>query len=67
MPHMDGMSFIQAVKAHHGYKFTPIVVLSVRSEEEMRQTAREMGVKAWMAKPFDGNKLIEMASRFALS
>lgn len=66
MPHMDGISFIQAVKADAGHRFTPIVVLSTRSEEELRQTAREAGVKAWMIKPFDSRKLIEMASRFAL-
>lgn len=66
MPHMDGMAFIQAVKADPEHKFTPVVVLSVRSEQDMRLKVREMGVKAWMVKPFDATKLIEIASRFAL-
>lgn len=66
MPHMDGMRFIQAVKADVAHRFTPIVVLSTRSEEDLRQEARAAGVSAWMVKPFDSRKLVEMASRFAL-
>jgi two-component system chemotaxis response regulator CheY len=66
MPNMDGIAFIKAVKTLPSHKFTPIVMLTTSSEDVMRQEAREAGVKAWMVKPFDKAKLLEMVSRFAL-
>lgn len=66
MPNMDGIAFMKAVKSLPNHKFTPIVMLTTSSQEIMRQEAREAGVKAWMVKPFDKDKLLEMVSRFAL-
>ena len=66
MPNMDGIAFMKAVKSLPNHKFTPIIMLTTSSEDVMRQEAREAGVKAWMVKPFDKVKLLEMVSRFAL-
>ena len=66
MPVMDGIAFMKAVKSLPNHKFTPIVMLTTTSQEDKRQEAREAGVKAWMVKPFDKDKLLEVVSRFAL-
>lgn len=66
MPNMDGIAFMKAVKSLPDHKFTPIIMLTTSSQEVMRQEARGAGVKAWMVKPFDKDKLLEMVSRFAL-
>ncbi len=66
MPNMDGIAFMKAVRGLPNHKFTPIIMLTTSSQEVMRQEAREAGVKAWMVKPFDKGKLLEMVSRFAL-
>jgi two-component system chemotaxis response regulator CheY len=66
MPNMDGIAFMKAVKGLPDHRFTPIIMLTTSSENAMRQEAREAGVKAWMMKPFDKDKLLEMVSRFAL-
>ncbi|MDO9069244.1 MAG: response regulator [Deltaproteobacteria bacterium] len=66
MPNMDGIAFMKAVKRLPNHKFTPIIMLTTTSQEAMRQEAREAGVKAWMVKPFDKDKLLEIVSRFVL-
>ncbi len=64
MPRMDGIDFVKKVREQPTLKFTPVVMLSVDSFEALRLEARNLGVKAWMVKPFDQKKLLDMVSRF---
>lgn len=66
MPNMDGITFVKAVRNLPDHKFSPIIMLTTTFHEGARQIAREAGVKAWMVKPFDKYKLLEMVSRFAM-
>ena len=66
MQSMDGIAFVKAVRALPNHKVTPIIMLSVGFSNALRQEALEAGVKAWMVKPFDKDKLLEMVTRFAL-
>ncbi len=66
MPVMDGMAFMKEIKRQANHRFTPIIMLTTSSGEAERQEARAAGVKAWMVKPFDRDKLVEMVSRFVL-
>lgn len=66
MPNMDGISFVKAVKMLPEHKFAPIVMLTTGFLKSSREQAREAGVKAWMVKPFDKNRLLEIVARFAL-
>ena len=53
MPVMGGMEMITSIRNDEKNKFIPIVMLTTESKEELKQQGRELGVKAWMVKPFN--------------
>lgn len=53
MPIMDGMTMISQIKENEQLKYLPIVMLTTETKEELKQQGRELGVKAWMVKPFN--------------
>lgn len=53
MPVMGGMEMISSIRLNPQTKFLPIVMLTTESSEELKQQGRELGVKAWMVKPFN--------------
>ena len=66
MPVMDGISFLKAVKQLPVYKFTPVIMLTTVSEEAKMAEGRAAGARAWVAKPFSPEKLIDAAQRMCL-
>jgi len=63
---MDGMSGIELVKAVRqlpGMSFTPIVLLTTESQEDLRQTAKSAGATGWLVKPFDAAKLVALVKK----
>lgn len=66
MPNMDGITFVKTVRTLAEHKFAPIIMLTTGFLKSTREQAREVGVKAWMLKPFDKYQLLEMVARFAL-
>ena len=66
MPVMDGISFLKAVKQLPAYKFTPVIMLTTVSEESKMAEGRAAGARAWVAKPFQPEKLLDAAQRLCL-
>jgi two-component system chemotaxis response regulator CheY len=66
MPVMDGISFLKAVKQMPAYKFTPVIMLTTVSEESKMAEGRAAGARAWVAKPFAPEKLIDAVQRLCL-
>ncbi len=63
---MDGMSGIELVKEVRklpGMAFTPIVLLTTESQEDLRQTAKSAGATGWLVKPFDAAKLVALVKK----
>ena len=58
MPNMDGFSFAAIVKSRHETENVPIVVLTARSDEETRRRCKDLGVSAYVVKPYDPNILL---------
>ena len=52
VPNMDGFSFIRAVRSRPGFEFLPIIMLTGQSSDKYREKAREVGVSAFIEKPF---------------
>ena len=63
MPNMDGISFVKAVKKLPNYKFTPICMLTTEAEESKMQEGKAAGAKAWVIKPFQPPKLLNVVSK----
>ncbi len=65
MPRMDGFGFIEAVRADHSRRATPILVLTTESDAEKKARARAAGATGWIVKPFDPAKLVDAVRRVA--
>ncbi len=67
MPIMNGIEFLQTLKSdskYESYKFTPIIMLTTESGEDMKLKGKEAGAKAWLIKPFQPETLIESVKKF---
>jgi len=53
MPVMDGLSMIKNLKEYDNFKYIPIVMLTTETDESLKTQGRNLGVKAWMVKPFN--------------
>lgn len=53
MPIMGGIEMISQIKDDENTKFIPIVMLTTEDSDELKNKGRELGVKAWMVKPFN--------------
>jgi len=65
MPNLDGIGLVKEVKQNPQYKFTPIMMLTTESGENMKQKGREAGAKAWLVKPFQPPALLAAVSKLA--
>lgn len=66
MPHMDGISFVKAVKQLPAYKFTPIIMLTTESDEARKREGQAAGARAWVVKPFLPEQLLNAVQRLCL-
>ncbi len=63
MPNMDGLTLIKSLRALSAHMRTPIVVLTTEASDSMKAQGRAAGATGWMVKPFDPNKLLEIAKK----
>ena len=63
MPRMDGLTFVQNLRALPGYKTAPILMLTTESGDEMKARGRAAGATGWMVKPFDPQRLIDIVRK----
>jgi len=67
MPRMNGIEFLKAVKANASYKFTPVIMLTTESGDDLKSQGRAAGAKAWITKPFQPQTLIDAVSKLVLA
>ena len=63
MPVMNGMEMISQIKENEKLKFIPIVMLTTETKDELKQQGRDLGVKAWMVKPFNEKTFIKAITK----
>ncbi len=63
MPNMDGITLVKEVKKLADYKFTPICMLTTEAEESKMQEGKAAGAKAWIIKPFQPPKLLDVVAK----
>jgi chemotaxis protein histidine kinase CheA len=59
MPELSGFDLIARLRADDRFKTTPIVIITSRANPEHRRRARDLGVRALVAKPITRRKLLE--------
>lgn len=60
MPIMNGIEFLQEVKADKDLKRIPVVVLTTSEEQEDKVDSFSLGVAGYMRKPVDYRQFVEM-------
>ncbi|HUH06620.1 MAG TPA: response regulator [Egibacteraceae bacterium] len=63
MPNMNGWQVAEALKADPSTRDIPIVFLSARAMDTDLRKGEELGVSAYVTKPFDPIDLMELVSR----
>lgn len=63
MPEMDGLDFVSHIREIETLKYVPIIMLTTESGEEKKMRGLEMGVKAWLTKPFMPEQLLDLVSK----
>lgn len=66
MPNMDGITMVKAIKQIAAYKFTPVIMLTTESGDDMKAKGKEAGVRAWVVKPFQPPALLDAVSKLVL-
>jgi two-component system chemotaxis response regulator CheY len=64
MPVMDGISFVRAVKERPDLARIPIIMLTTESQSAQIRQGKELGVQAWIVKPFQAEKIVEAVGRY---
>jgi chemosensory pili system protein ChpA (sensor histidine kinase/response regulator) len=59
MPELGGFELISRLRKDERFKLTPIVIITSRANTEHRRRAKDLGVRALVAKPITRRKLLE--------
>ena len=59
MPNLNGLEFLSALIAQRG-KLPPVIMLTGRGSEKLREQALEMGCIAYVEKPFDPESFLKL-------
>jgi two-component system chemotaxis sensor kinase CheA len=62
MPELGGFELIARLRKDDRFKTTPVVIITSRASPEHRRRARDLGVRALVAKPITRRKLLEALS-----
>ncbi|MDW3193435.1 MAG: response regulator [Cytophagales bacterium] len=52
MPKMNGLELLEKVRSNVALKNKPFIMLTSRTEPEKMKAAKEIGLSAWVKKPF---------------
>ena len=59
MPEMSGYKLIEKMLSEQETRDIPIIIITCKSQHEDRQKGLKMGVKEYLVKPFDPNRLVK--------
>lgn len=63
MPNMDGISLVKSLRTLDAYRFTPILMLTTESQEDMRTKGKRAGATGWIVKPFNPEQLVNVVKK----
>ena len=62
MPNMDGIEFLERVRADDTYKAVPVVMITTEGSAERVTRALELGANGYIKKPFTADQIKEKVS-----
>ena len=64
MPRMDGVTLVREMRQLPQYDAVALIVLSTEVDPVLKQKGRDAGATAWMAKPFDPQRMLDIVGKF---
>lgn len=61
MPDIHGLEFLRFVHANPALRDTPVVVVTTRTDDEIRRASLEAGAMRFITKPFQPQELLDAA------
>jgi signal transduction histidine kinase len=58
MPHLSGDALVRELRTHHALDDVPILLLTARSDDELRVRVLREGAQDYLAKPFSAKELL---------
>lgn len=65
MPGFDGYKVLQLIRASDVWKNLPVIILTSRDNDLHRQKAMDLGANAYLTKPFNPLKIIELVKNYS--
>ncbi len=63
MPNMDGITMCTKVSEDSSVNSIPIFMLTTESNADMKDKGKKAGVKAWITKPYDDDKIVTAVTK----
>lgn len=63
MPVMDGLRFLQELRAEPAHRAIPVLVLTTEAQRETKELGRRLGATGWMVKPFAPEALLQTVGK----
>lgn len=63
MPEIDGLGFMDLLRANKEWEDIPVVILSAISDEEIIRRSMEKGVVDYITKPISVHKIIDLTKK----
>ncbi len=63
MPEMDGLELVRHVRGPLGRPELPIIIVTTKGEEGMRDAGLQAGANAYLTKPLSGAQLVDLVER----
>ncbi len=63
LPRRNGFEILKYAKGDTALKAMPVIVLTAKGQAQDRRLAEEIGVDAFMTKPFSNRELMDLVSR----
>ena len=65
LPKLGGLEVLKLVRADAALRTVPVIVLTARGRPQDRRMAEEIGVEAFMTKPFANQEVVDAVRRLA--
>jgi DNA-binding response OmpR family regulator len=65
LPRRNGFEVLKAVKSNPALRSLPVLVLTAKGQPQDRKRAEEIGVGAFMTKPFSNREIMDEVRRLA--
>lgn len=63
MPGKNGVQLIQELRTQPKYRFSPILVLTTETQQDLRGQAKKAGATGWLVKPVNAGQLVEVVKQ----